>query len=186
MSATHKLSSWRQVGDIELIPPTAEEFSVYGSAKTIAAAKRWAIRGHYMLVRGVAPCAHGLLGLRNCPAKCTRIEDFDHTEVWVNLEEWRPKAFVLSAPYPHTNTPSATLRSYAEHHGLRIDHFPTDGWYGYGTIPIRLTLQEHNYLGALEEMLVLLNHCVPTKWPEESSEDVADDEDPPEPAEALA
>jgi len=147
---THSLSSWRQLGDIELIPPNAEDFCIYGSAKTIAAAKRWALRNRYMLVKGVCPCAHGLLGLRQCPAKRSAIADFDHTEVWANLDGRRPEVFVLMAPY--LKEPSTELKAYAKCHGLRVDqNRRVDGWYGNGTIPIRLSFYEQNYLGHLED-----------------------------------
>jgi hypothetical protein len=163
---TQSLCSWRQQGNIELIPPMSEEFC-------IEEARRWALNRRYMLVQGVVLCAHGLLGLRWCPANCSRIGDFDHANVWAHVDaRGHSNAFILSAPY--LKEPSSELRTYAEHHGLRIDQWADDAWYGYGTIPIRLTLKEQNYLGPLEEMLVVLNYVAPTAWPDESDEEALD------------
>jgi hypothetical protein len=172
-SRTGKLSSWRQTSsDIELIPPNAEEFghSIWGGgAEQEAAARLWALDHHYMLVDGVARCAHGLLGFRTCPASCSRIGDFDHANVWAYVDRLPFDIFILSAPY--FKEPSPELFMYAEHHGLRIDYGPAlaplgDGWYGGRTIPIRAAFPEsRTHMNPLEELLLVLSHAAPTEWP---------------------
>ena len=166
-SKSHKLSSWRQAGDIEIIPPNDDDFAVYGMDETVEAARDWALKHHYVLVKGVEACAHGLLGLNYCPASCRRIRDFDHANVWARVDGGRtPHAFVLAAPY--SDGPSPELREYAKYHGLYIESNPWDGWYGHGSTPIKLSFEQSRVsMNPLEESLVLLGAIAPSRWPDD-------------------
>jgi hypothetical protein len=170
---TGTLSSWRQLADINLIPPNDEdEFSIYGDTVVAKAAKRWALDGQYVLIKGVERCAHGLLGFNYCPAGVHRcngeISDFDHVNVWTNTQGI-PRPFMLMAPY--LKVPSSELLMYAKCHGLLVEQLPEDNWYGKHTIPIRLSYDtSRTALGPLEEMLIVLNYVAPTRWPDEKDE----------------
>lgn len=160
---TYPFSSWRLLTDrIELIQPCNDkELPIYGDHTTLVAAKEWAIDTRSLLVIGVAPCAHGLLGFGQCPAQCSNIPDFDHVSVWARVDLMYLDVFLLAFPY--LKSPTIELQHYARAHGLEVrDSY---NWYGHGTIGIQLQLNEMQYLTPLAEQLILLNRIAPMLWP---------------------
>jgi len=152
------------VGAIELVPPGSDDFSVCGTLDTVDRARKWASRCQLLLYRGTAEtCVHGLYRMDSCtfPA-CTSV-GLDHTQIWV--EHDARGAFILTQPYV-AKIP-ASLRTYAEMHGLTVDSWDDDGWYGHGTLPIRLTIPESWPLWPIERDAVLLLHALPIAWPDE-------------------
>lgn len=166
----------------ELIPPMADEFTVYGDAGTVERARAWAIRWRYLLVDGLAECAHGLYLMGMCPTGLNCCEVFDHTNLWVpdrspgirdagNGRTNPPEPpFILTHPYRREVPESA--HTYARAHGLHVDSRPTmDGWYGYNSLPIRFTLPENWPMWPIEREVEPMFSARPVIWPD-------DEEDP--------
>lgn len=161
---------------LELIPPMSPEFSVYGGSEIVERARKWALYGRYLLARGVPACAHGLYMMDTCPNGAVRCCDaFDHTDLWVpdrsaglradgnglTREPGRP--FLLTSPHI-LDLPA--LQSYAQAHGLQIgDYGELDGWYGYGTHPIRLELPLSWPMWPIEREAEPLFSASPVSWP---------------------
>ena len=151
---------------LKLIPPLADEFSLYGGGETVKRAQQWALDKHYLLAAGVATCAHGLYLMDICPTGLKCCPGFDHTQIWIpdNMEEERP--FILTHPY-HSEV-DESFYAYASAHGLRVssDH-PTDGWYGTGSLPIRLTIPESWPFWPIEAEAGALLRALPVRWPDQ-------------------
>lgn len=149
-----------------LVPPGSDDFSVYGGADTVRRAQEWALAQQCLLYLGPAEkCVHGLYRMDTCAARsvCTSV-GMDHTQIWVQHDA--RSAFILTQPY--ADEIPETLRTYAEMHGLRIDSYPFDGWYGHDTLPIRLTIPADWPLWPIERDAAVLLHTQPIEWPEES------------------
>ena len=150
-------------GPWSLVPPGNDDFQIYGGADTVSRAREWALRGQYLLYQGPGEkCVHGLYRMDTCSFPVCTSVGLDHTQIWV--EHDARSAFILTHPY--VDEIPASLRTYAEMHGLRVDSYPTDGWYGHGSIPIRLTIPESWPLWPIERDAVLLLHTQPIPWPE--------------------
>jgi hypothetical protein len=158
--------------DLQLIPPLAEEFSVYGGPDTIARARSWALRGRYLLADGIPKCAHGLYLMADCPAGCYgRFRQLDHVNVWVPGDPAEDgRAFLLSHPY--SAAIDAETSAYAEAHGLTVASEPYygDDWYGSGTIPVRMTLPANWPLWPIEAAALTLLATQPVAWPDDEEE----------------
>lgn len=150
-------------GSWSLVPPGSEDFTVTGTADTVARAREWAFDHQYLLFRGPAQsCVHGLYRLDSCSfAACSSV-GLDHTQIWVGHDAC--SAFILTQPY--VDEVPAELRMYAEMHGLRVDSHSFDAWYGHGTMPIRLSLPMGWPLWPIERDAALLLHVAPVRWPE--------------------
>jgi hypothetical protein len=150
---------------LKLVPPLAEEFSVYGGPDTVSRAREWALSNHLLLVREVPACAHGLYLMASCPnggARCCRA--FDHTDIWLpdDMKDGRP--FILTHPY--TNEVSDDITGYAAAHGLAVQSRQAlDGWYGHDSLPIRLTIPENWPIWPLEVEASALLAATPVAWP---------------------
>jgi hypothetical protein len=159
--------------NLRLIPPLAEEFSVYGGKDTVERARAWALDGHYLLADGIPKCAHGLYLLDSCPGSTcrSRFPQLDHASVWVPTgptAEVRP--FLLSHPY--AKTISDDTSTYAKAHGLTARSYPEfgDGWYGGGTIPVRFTMPAHYPFWPIEAETLTLLATQPVAWPDDDEE----------------
>ena len=158
--------------NLRLIPPLAEEFLVYGGKDTVERARRWALKGRYVLADGVPACAHGLYLMASCPGlnTCSRTSfpQLDHVNLWVPA----PCSVTGEGPFllfhPYSSQISDDTRVYAEAHGLNIGSFPEfgDDWYGHGTIPIRLTVPDNWPVWPIEAKTAVLFSTQPIAWPE--------------------
>jgi hypothetical protein len=152
-----------------LIPPLAEEFSLYGGDDVVARARAWALDHQYLLADQVPSCAHGLYLLSDCPrSSCRRFSQLDHARLWVPARAVgeREQPFLLSHPY--SDRIEDETRTYAEAHGLGVGSFPEfgDDWYGSGTVPIRLTVPDDWPLWPIEATAVILLDTQPVQWPD--------------------
>lgn len=146
-----------------LIPPNSKDFSVYGEVDTVGRARQWALDRQYLLYSGPAEkCVHGLYRMDTCAFNVCTSVGLDHTQIWVQHDA--RSAFILTSPYVKAVPDS--LRTYAEMHGLSVRSDPEDGWYGSGTLPIRLTIPDDWPLWPIERDAALLLHVQPIKWPE--------------------
>ena len=143
----HGTGRWCDYFDIfqlQLLPPDHEDFWVYGGDDTLHRARSWARRNHLLLVLGVPPCAHGLLGV-NCPAqgRCAQgrcAQGSDHANIWLPGDidaPWNPQPFILMHLY--ADAVPAELTSYARAHVLQTHRHEDDRWYDKNAIPLRLT-----------------------------------------------
>lgn len=157
----------------ELIPPHSDEFRVYGGDDVVERARAWALANRYLLARGVPACAHGFYMLSMCPHRdtCLQFEQFDHVSLWVpdSISQRNPP-FLLSHPY--ADEIGDDTRFYAKAHGLVIDRFSDDNWYGTGTIPIRLSLPQNWPTWPLENAAMIMLTTQPVAWPEEGEEEL--------------
>ncbi|MDR7277585.1 hypothetical protein [Catenuloplanes atrovinosus] len=147
-----------------LVPPLAEEFSVYGTSDVAARARQWALEHQLLLFKGNAGrCVHGLYRMDSCaaPSAC-RGARMDHTQIWVQHNG--RGAFLLTQPY--VDEVPETLETYARAHGLQMASYPFDGWYGHSTMPIRLTIPSNWPLWPIERDAVILLHTQPITWPD--------------------
>jgi hypothetical protein len=145
-----------------LIPPRSEEFSVCGTVEIVERARDWAERWELLLYRGPAECCvHGLYRMDVCSFPACTTVGMDHSQIWVRRDA--KGAFILTQPYV-TEVPER-LRAYAEMHGLSVDSRKSDGWYGHGSLPIRLTIPQSWPLWPIERDAVLLLHTQPIEWP---------------------
>ncbi len=150
---------------LKLIPPLSEEFSVYGNKDVVERARAWALKYHYVLAKGVPICAHGFYMMDMCPGVgvCHRFEQLDHVNMWVNVSENGARPFLLSHPY--SKEVDAPTKFYASAHGLVIDSHEDDGWYGQGTIPIRMELASGWPVWPIEAAVHTLLVTQPLEWP---------------------
>lgn len=153
--------------NLRLIPPLSDDFVVYGGVDTIRRARAWALRHHYLLVEGVSRCAHGLYTLASCPGRCLGlVPDLDHVNMWVPdspASVGRP--FLLSHPY--SDKIADVTHIYARSHGLNLDSYKDDGWYGHDTIPIRFDVPASWPVWPIEAESIVMLYAQPVKWPEE-------------------
>lgn len=150
-------------GDWSLVPPGSDDFTVYGGPAIVHRAQEWALANRYLLYQGPAEkCVHGLYRMDVCSFPICKNVGLDHTQIWVHHDA--KGAFLLTQPY--VKEVPTSLRTYAEMHGLTIDSYP-DGWYGGGTLPIRLSIPEDWPLWPIERDAVVVLHTQPIRWPEE-------------------
>lgn len=162
----------------ELIPPTSPEFTVYGCPDTVERARTWALQGRYLLARGLPACAHGMYLMGMCPTRTGPCcEAFDHTNLWIpdrspgarsvtgdGLTDPPQRPFLLTHPY-HKEIP-APVHDYARAHGLQVSSWPApDGWYGRGTVPIRLSLPDSWPMWPIEREADAMASASPVIWP---------------------
>jgi len=149
-----------------LIPPRSKEFSVCGGSETIESARRWAEDWELLLYQGACECCvHGLYRMDICTfSACTDV-GMDHSQIWVRGDG--KGAFILTQPYV-TEIPKRLL-SYAEMHGLSVDSYKFDGWYGHGSLPIRLTIPDDWPLWPIERDAALLLRTQPIAWPDSNA-----------------
>ena len=155
--------------NLELIPPLAAEFQVYGGKDTTNRAREWAIDGRYLLTAGVPHCAHGFYLMGMCPGQCYgKFRQLDHANLWVpaNSDEYDRRPFLLSHPYSKELHEETT--AYAEAHGLTVEvNRPEDRWYGPGTLSVRMSVGAMNWpLWPLERDAFVLLATQPVKWPD--------------------
>jgi hypothetical protein len=160
--------------DLTLIPPLADEFTVYGGAETTERARQWALGQRYLLAGGVPACAHGLYLLACCPDLATCRNNFrqlDHADIWVpaNLGEDFGRPFLLSHSYSYADAVDDETRTYGKAHGLVVASYPEfgDDWYGYGSLPIRMTVPQEYPIWPIEAKAAILLATQPVAWPEE-------------------
>lgn len=155
--------------DLALIPPLAEEFSV-GAGEVTDRARKWALDRHYLLAAGVPKCAHGLYLFASCPGSTCRskFRQLDHADIWVPADPKAGRPFLLAHAY--SEEISDETRAYAAAHGL--DYLPGrigagDDWYGYGTLPVCMTLPVNWPLWPIEAKVAVLLSTQPVAWPDE-------------------
>lgn len=155
----------QQRHDMALVPPLADEFTVYGGPDIVWQAKAWALENRYVLITGVPRCAHGLYLMASCPHGMCRsnFPQLDHVNLWLPTYDCgRP--FLLSHPY--ADEISRETRSYAAAHGLVIEQGGLDdGWYSAGTIPVRMELPQNWPLWPIEALAAVLLATQPIAWP---------------------
>lgn len=162
--ARHVIAHGQQPPEtLTLTPPLSADFDVYGDTGAVSRARSWALRNRYLLCNGVARCAHGLYLMDKCAGKCAEIASLDHVDLWIPSEiseESGYRAFLLYHPYSDRLKDRA--RSYADSHGLQAEAgIEADGWYGNGTLPVRMTIPGHSNLWPLErDALALLERTV--------------------------
>ncbi len=160
--------------DLQLIPPFTSEFTVYGGTDTVQRAREWATEHRYLLAKGVPACAHGLY-LMGCPGRsdaCHNSTWADHGNLWVpDLPARNPSSpswtyeppFLLFAPYADKIADDCFL--YAAAHGLDASSQGLrDGWYGAGSLPIRLTVPDDQQMWPIEREVAVLLSSWPVKW----------------------
>ena len=155
----------REQLSLELIPPLAAEFWVYGNEGTLERAREWALLHHYLLARGVPACAHGLYLLEDCPSDCASLPFLDHANLWVPYDPVAEAPFILSAPY--VDEVGRDAHVYGRAHGIEVgesEHFGED-WYGYSTLPIRFQAR-NNVLWPIVQKAIILTRTFPVTWPE--------------------
>lgn len=158
--------------DLRLVPPLAEEFEVYGGKDTTERARQWALNGRYVLAAGIPACAHGLYLMASCPGLSTcrnHFRQLDHADIWIPaIGDAGDRPFLLAHPYA-SEINSDTIR-YGEAHGLKVRTYPQigDGWYGHGTIPIRLTVTENWPVWPIEAKTAVLFSTQPIAWPDDA------------------
>jgi hypothetical protein len=151
-------------GEWSLVPPGSDDFEVCGGADTVHRAQQWALAHRYLLYRGPAQtCVHGLYRMDSCTfSACTSV-GMNHTQIW--LQHDGRGAFILTQP--RADEIPESLRTYANMHGLRVDSYPSDGWYNDKARPIRLTIPDDWPLWPIERDAAVLLHTQPIIWPEE-------------------
>jgi hypothetical protein len=159
--------------DLRLIPPLAEEFSVSGGPAVLDRARFWALDRHYLLADGVPACAHGLYLIASCPGPGTCRMNFpqlDRARVWVPATTEDARPFILMHPYSTEIAPE-TL-TYGQAHGLTVtaDLYSGDDWYGFSTMPIRMSLPQSWPLWPIEAASVVLLSTMPVRWPDEEEQ----------------
>lgn len=177
-----QISQWATTQDhhgLRLIPPLAPEFSLYGGEDTVRRAREWALWHRYLLADLVPACAHGLYLMRSCPrSTCkTHFRQLDHARIWIPAQP-RPsfaRPFILAHPY--ANEITKETQGYARAHGLLASPPPDrpypeadDGWYGDGTLPIRLIVGGDWPMWPIEEAAAVLLHGEPVAWPDDESD----------------
>lgn len=151
----------------ELISPNSDKFRVYGGDDVVERARAWALDCHYLLVSGLPACAHGLYLMQSCPHdRCqNEFRQLDHASLWVpDPVLYRP--FLLTHPYADTIDKETEL--YAAAHGLDLDAYVHENWYGNGTIPIRLSLPSGWPVWSIEKAAIVMLVTQPVAWPKES------------------
>lgn len=145
---------------IQLVHPRSPDFGVTGSGEFTP--QQWAVERSLMYVRGVARCAHGLYAMGTCPAGCGDNIGLDHTSVWTTTEE-EPRPFILTQPYADEIPPK--MLTYAEYHGLNAQVWESDRWYGFGTLPIRLSMgYPSSFAWPLQAKIAQLLALYPPRW----------------------
>lgn len=155
-----------------LIPPLAEEFSLYGGPGTTERARKWALDGRYLLAGGIPDCAHGLYLLSGCPGSTclSNFRQLDHASIWVPAgvgDEYTSRPFLLSHPY--AKDISDDTRAYGNAHGLAVASYPEfgDDWYGHGALPVRMSLPPDYPVWPIEVKAAVLLATQPVAWPDE-------------------
>lgn len=163
--------------NLKLIPPLAEEFTLYGGDDTVERAREWALGNRYLLADGIPPCAHGLYLMRRCPGEARSrscrawFRQLDHARIWVPAmrsqssdgETHLLRPFLLAHPY--SKGVAAETRTYAEAHGLEAGTLPGDDWYGSGALPIRLTIQSAQWWPIEARAASILAYWGGISWP---------------------
>lgn len=154
--------------DLRLIPPLAEEFFLNGADVTDRA-RRWALREGYTLAAGVPSCAHGLYLLPRCPENAICRSEFpqlDHARIWVPDPSRAAGSMPFVLAHPYADEVSERTRCYAAAHGLElISGRDDDGWYGGGTLPIRLTVPADWPVWPIYATSLVLLATQPVAWP---------------------
>jgi hypothetical protein len=149
-------------GEFSLIPPGSEDFTVYGGEETVEQARQWATNHELLLYSGNAQnCVHGLYRMDSCTFGACHEVGMDHTRIWVTGDG--KSAFLLTHPY--AGSIPEDLRVYGYMHGLQVESFPFDAWYGHATLPIRLTIPTNWPLWPIERDAALVLHTQPITWP---------------------
>ncbi len=116
--------------------------ALYGDAEVQARAQAWAKAGGYRPTNR-PPCGHSVMGTYHRMADTCQYEGpptfLDHGRIWETADNQR---FLLAHNYEGTSD-VASATAYAEGFGLVVTQDPEDGWYGYGTTPLRLSLPAH-------------------------------------------
>jgi len=162
--------------NLQLIPPLAEEFTLYGGKETVERARAWALDHRYLLTDGIPKCAHGLYLLDSCPHGACRshFPQLDHASVWVPAEPTAAeRPFLLSHPY--SKEIAAATRTYGDAHGLIVSSDPWrgDDWYGHGAIPIRFAIPVHYPFWPIEGESLILLSTQPVAWPGDKEDEEA-------------
>jgi hypothetical protein len=156
--------------NLSLIPPLAEEFTLYGGDEIVARARKWALDHHFLLADGIPACAHGLYLLSSCPKLSTcrnSCRQLDHARIWVPASHsFDDRPFLLVHPY--ANEIATETQFYANAHGLDVGSYREfgDSWYGSGTIPIRLTIPANWPVWPIEAKAAILLDTQPVAWPD--------------------
>ena len=151
-----------------LIPPLSEDFPQLGDPETTGKAREWALNWRLQLADGVYPCAHGFL-LMSCPAMLTGgcgVAGFlDHARIWVPYDDPH-EPFLLAHLY--RDAIPAEAHAYARAHGLVVESFESDGWYGNGTLPVRLTVGCTGTIPwPLGTRAIVMRTAYPVRWPDD-------------------
>ena len=155
---------------VQLIPPLADGFTVYGGDDVVERARAWALAHHYLLADGLPRCVHGFYAMQGCPASCYGTWDaLDHVNLWVPETYADGAPFLLSHPY--VDPPDVDIRPYAAAHGLRVDvNRPGDRWHNDATCSVRLTPQDNDcWVWPIELHRMTLLSTQPVKWPDDDA-----------------
>ena len=152
---------------LTIIPPRSPDFNIgYGDTKMQERVSEWALDGRYALIRGAERCAHGLYRMR-CPRRhCCDLEIFDHCDMWADCEN-HGRPFLLMHPYCNLQTIDidAEAAIYAKAHGLTVGRYERDGWYGYGTNPVRMSPSSDYVTWPIEIEIAASLVLSPIRWP---------------------
>lgn len=154
----------------QLIPPLADEFSVYGGDDVVERARSWALEDQCVLVEGVDLCAHAFYMMDMCPNTGTGCMGrwADHVNVWCRFDQSKfgPRAEPFLLMHPYLDEIPKSVYKYAMPHGLYVSSDEHDGWYDESAIPIRLEPKQDNIFWPLEKQLLMLYLTEPFSWPE--------------------
>lgn len=149
-----------------VISPTSDKFP-------LPEARQWALDNHYLYVEGLPQCVHALYLMDQCPDNRCRQNGLDHTQLWAcdtrGTEYSRPfiltqrRPFILTQPY--LEEISQEISEYGQMHGLRVSSYARDGWYGHGSLPIRLEIINYWGLWPVERELIAMIQTMSFEWP---------------------
>jgi hypothetical protein len=152
--------------EFRLIPPGSEDFWVYGGDETVERAREWAMRRELLLYAGNADqCVHGLYRMDSCTFSACTTVGLDHTQIWVQGDA--RGAFLLTQPYVE-QLPERIV-TYGFMHGLSVDSYDHDGWYGHRSMPIRLAIPQSWPLWPIERDAAVVLHTQPIRWHEDDA-----------------
>jgi hypothetical protein len=166
-------------GQLRIVPPLSPSFILEfaGDQDIARRAQRWAATWRYVLLTGVAACAHGFYSFGMCPGHCYG-RDLDHARMWAqpgdqSIPGSHTEVFLLSHLYDGLG-PGAP--AYADAHGVKIvETTAMDDWYLPGRVTaVRWCVPSSWPMWPVEQDLAVLMTACPIVWPDEIPDGLAE------------